>query len=200
MPLGLCATREARNRSKGVNFYFLHFYAFQSISSRLRHTLFSRKTRVSEASKMRACCLCWLYQSFIKNHSQLSYCSLEIVYAVKDCDPCSRAILFATYSSQESFWMDCAVNMINNLWGPSIDKYFRLSLKPAFNRKMMTMIKAKDIRKIDCYIWFICNLIWYQQWQNCFSQIQVVFACIQWLHKGFHWSTIQWLHPWLLAD
>ena len=28
-----------------------------------------------------------------KNHFQLSYCSLEIVYAVKDCDSCGRAIL-----------------------------------------------------------------------------------------------------------
>ena len=72
---------------------FLYFYAFQSISSRLRHTFFSkifvsekRKTRVSEANKMRACWSDWLYQSFIKDHSQLSYCSLEIVYAVKDCD------------------------------------------------------------------------------------------------------------------
>ena len=34
-----------------------------------------------------------MYQSFLKNHSQLSYCSLEIVYAVKDYDPCG-ALLF----------------------------------------------------------------------------------------------------------
>ena len=52
-----------------------------------------RKTLTSEASQMRACWSAWLYQSFIKNYSQLSYCSLEIVYAVKDCDSCDRALL-----------------------------------------------------------------------------------------------------------
>ena len=42
-------------------FFFLHFYAFQSILSRLRHTFFSnifvsakRETRASKASEMRA--------------------------------------------------------------------------------------------------------------------------------------------------
>ena len=40
--LRLCATREARNGSKGLIF-FLHFYAFQSISSRSRHTCLFRK-------------------------------------------------------------------------------------------------------------------------------------------------------------
>ena len=37
-----------------------------------------------------------LYQSFLKDHSQLSYCSLEIMIAVKDCDPCG-ALLFSFY-------------------------------------------------------------------------------------------------------
>ena len=55
------------------------------------------KTRASEASHLRACWSAWLYQSFIKNHSQLSYCSLEIVYAVKDCDSCGRAILLVYF-------------------------------------------------------------------------------------------------------
>ena len=46
----------ARNGSNRLNFFFffLHFYAFQSISSRLRHTFF-QKLRASEASKMKAC-------------------------------------------------------------------------------------------------------------------------------------------------
>ena len=61
-----------------------------------------RKTRASEASQMRSCWSDWLYQRIIKNHSQLSYCSLEIVYAVKDCDPCGRAILLLLYIK----WID----------------------------------------------------------------------------------------------
>ena len=36
-----------------------------------------------------------MYQSFIKK----SFSSLEIVYAVKDCDPCDRAILSVPLSS-----------------------------------------------------------------------------------------------------
>ena len=38
--------------------------------------------------------VCWsdrMYQSFIKKKSFLS---LEILYAVKDCDPCDGAILY----------------------------------------------------------------------------------------------------------
>ena len=39
--------------------------------------------------------------SLKKNHSHLSYyCSLDIVYAVKDCDPCDRALLTSQWLLQ----------------------------------------------------------------------------------------------------
>ena len=90
-PLGLCASRMGQ---RGKNF-LLHFYAFHSILSGLIHIFLvnifmsaKRKTCATEASRMQACWSDLLYQSFIKNHFELSYCSFEIVYAVKDCDPC----------------------------------------------------------------------------------------------------------------
>ena len=42
------ALREARNGSKGIKNFFLHFYAFQSILSRLRHTFFFENFRERE--------------------------------------------------------------------------------------------------------------------------------------------------------
>ena len=74
---------------------------FQSISSRLRHTFFFENFHEREAqnareqSKPDASVLVRLIVSKLKkkNHSQLTYCSLEIVDAVKDCDSCGRAIL-----------------------------------------------------------------------------------------------------------
>ena len=46
----------ARNGSKGVIFFFLHFYAFQSILSRLRHTFFSENFRAKRTRAKRARC------------------------------------------------------------------------------------------------------------------------------------------------
>ena len=72
------------------------FCAFLCVSEHfesIQTHFFFENFRDREASKMRACWSDWLYQSFIKNHYQLSYCSLEIVYAVKDCDHCGALLL-----------------------------------------------------------------------------------------------------------
>ena len=42
-----------------------------------------------------------IVSKFKKNHSQLSYYSLEIVYAVKDCDPCGVLLYIFLYNLYE---------------------------------------------------------------------------------------------------
>ena len=65
-----------------------------------------RKTRANETRNMRAC---WsdrlqAYQSFTQNQSQLSYCSLEVVYAVKDCDPCGAILSSQSFCDHRSVY------------------------------------------------------------------------------------------------
>ena len=93
----LRAKREMSQRGKFFFAFLCISEHFESIETHFFFRKFfvsaKRKTCSSEASKVRADWSDWLYQSFIKNHSQLSYCSSEIVYAVKDCDPCGELLL-----------------------------------------------------------------------------------------------------------
>ena len=76
----------------------MRFRAFQVDGDTLFFENFHEREakNVRERSEQDASVLVGLIVSMIKkkNHSHLSYCSLEIVYAVKDCDSCDRALLY----------------------------------------------------------------------------------------------------------
>ena len=73
-----------------------------------------RKTLVSEASKIERV-VGLIVSNFRKNHSQLSNCSVEIVYAVKDCDPCG-ALLFIHICIHVYKQCKKEVLLIKSLW------------------------------------------------------------------------------------
>ena len=73
-----------------------HFFFFKKFLERKTQNACKRSEQDASVLEVLELRSDWLYQSFIKNHSQVPYYSLDIVYAVKDCGPCG-ALLFLGY-------------------------------------------------------------------------------------------------------
>ena len=137
-----------------------------------------RKTRVSKASKMRVCWSDWSKFHKISFSAIISYCSLEIVYAVKDCDPCGA--LLSTVSFQISVVTICEYNttcqrnsvLWRTLYWPTewasvlsqLYVSFFLNIAPAKDKTNVTLyikwtqLRRFDLRLVSIFVWSCSGL------------------------------------------